>query len=312
MLHESMSDPVSNELVAVNAELATLSCVLEATARKPGNVHPEASFAELTYADFVRSAFLIAPSFVGGSEWSVGRIVLDAVERTRRELVRNTNLGILLLLAPLACVPQGIKLREGIGDVLARLGRDEFGREEAKRVYKAIRLARPGGMGHVDREDVADAPTVTLLDAMRMAADRDRVADQYTANFSTVFAGVDRLVNGGRFSVDWEETVIDLHLWLMAEFPDTLIARKCGRELAEESARRARAVLEAGWPGSASGRRLLSDLDRWLRADGHRRNPGTTADLVAACLFAAFRDGILVPPPIPAAARPFVPMDRGR
>ena len=42
--------------------------------------------------------------------------------------------------------------------------------------------------------------------------------------------------------------------------------------------------------------REFREFDAWLRADGHRRNPGTTADLIAASLFAAFRDGILPMP----------------
>jgi triphosphoribosyl-dephospho-CoA synthase len=240
----------------------------------------------LTYADFVRSAQLIGPSFERAREWSVGRIVLDAVERTRREVATNANLGILLLLAPLASVPAGVSIADGIGGVLAGLTR-----EDARLVYEAIRLANPGGLGQVDREDVAAEPSVTLLDAMRLAADRDRIAEQYASNFSTVRAGAERLAGEDRFRRRWEEAVIDLHLWLMAEFPDTLIARKCGNEVARESALRARAVLDAGWPDGETSAARMVELDAWLRADGNRRNPGTTADLVAASLYAALREG---------------------
>jgi triphosphoribosyl-dephospho-CoA synthase len=265
---------------------AVLACLLEATARKPGNVHAAASFADLTYADFVRSAHLIGPSFEQASAWSVGRIVLDAVERTQRAVGRNTNLGILLLLAPLASVPRGVALRDGIGGVLAGLTR-----EDAALVYEAIRLVNPGGLGRVESEDVAQAPSVTLLEAMRLAADRDMIAAQYANNFSTVLAGAERLADGGRFPERWEAAVIELHLWLMSEFPDTLIGRKCGPETSRESSRLARGVLDAGWPNGETAERRMAELDSWLRADGNRRNPGTTADLVAGCLFAALRDG---------------------
>jgi triphosphoribosyl-dephospho-CoA synthase len=274
-----------------NSNLAAVACWLEATARKPGNVHPAASFADLTYADFVRSAHVIRDSFEHGTEWSVGRIVLDAVERTQRAGGRNTNLGILLLLGPLACVPDGVPIGEGIGDVLAGLTL-----EDAALVYEAIRLAKPGGIGRVEREDVASAPSMTLLEAMRLAADRDQIAAQYVNNFSTVLAGAGRLAAGGRFPSGWEEAVIDLHLWLMAEFPDTLIARKCGLETARESSRRARAVLAAGWPKGDAASNQMAELDMWLRADGNRRNPGTTADLVAGCLYAALRDRLIEAP----------------
>jgi triphosphoribosyl-dephospho-CoA synthase len=276
-----------------NARHAVLACLLEATAHKPGNVHPAASFADLNYGDFVRSAALIAPAFERPVERTVGRIVFDAVERTQRGVGRNTNLGILLLLAPLACVPPSDTLAEGIGNVLAGLTR-----EDAALVYAAIRLANPGGLGRVDQEDVAETPTVTLLEAMRLAADRDQIAAQYASGFADVLAGARRLAASGLFPERWEEGVIGLHLWLMAEFPDTLIRRKCSAQIAGESSRRARAVLEAGWPAEASATRQLDELDAWLRADGNRRNPGTTADLVAGSLFAALREGWIEPPPL--------------
>ncbi len=279
------------------AHCAVLACLLEATARKPGNVHPGASFRDLTYADFVRSAHLIGPTFARAGDWSVGRLVFDAVQRTRREVATNTNLGILLLLAPLASVPAGVSIGDGIGGVLGGLTR-----EDARLVYEAIRLANPGGLGRVEHEDLAAEPSVTLLEAMQLAADRDRIAEQYANNFTAVLAGAERLAAHGakearsEFASHWEEAVIELHLWLMAEFPDTLIGRKCGDEMACESALRARSVLDAGWPdGELSADRMV-ELDAWLRADGNRRNPGTTADLVAGCLFAALREGSIEAP----------------
>jgi triphosphoribosyl-dephospho-CoA synthase len=94
----------------------------------------------------------------------------------------------------------------------------------------------------------------------------------------------------------------------MAEFPDTLIRRKCGVELADESSRRARAVLEAGWPEEDKAAEKMAQLDSWLRADGNRRNPGTTADLVAGSLFAALRDERIEPPQLdPAQVAGFEP-----
>ena len=82
----------------------------------------------------------------------------------------------------------------------------------------------------------------------------------------------------------------------MQHYPDTLIARKCGADVAELAALRAAAVTESGQPGDESYRAALSDLDFWLRSDGHRRNPGTTADFIAAGLFVLLRDGHLKGP----------------
>jgi triphosphoribosyl-dephospho-CoA synthase len=78
----------------------------------------------------------------------------------------------------------------------------------------------------------------------------------------------------------------------MARHPDSLVARKRGPAEADEARCRARAVLDAGWPGAA-GQAEFAALDAWLCAEGHTRNPGTTADLIAACLFVALREGIM-------------------
>jgi len=74
------------------------------------------------------------------------------------------------------------------------------------------------------------------------------------------------------------------------------IARKCGMAEAEEASRRARAVLGAGWPDAEAGRKAFAAFDAWLRADSNRRNPGTSADLVTACIFAALRDNKIMLP----------------
>jgi triphosphoribosyl-dephospho-CoA synthase len=263
-----------------------LACVLEATARKPGNVHPGASFDDLCYADFVRSADAVAPVLARARELGVGQAVLESVRRTRDAAGRNTNLGIVLLLAPLAGVEESQALTAGVPRVLEKLTR-----EDAVLVYSAIRLAQPGGMGEVPEQDLSQEPTETLVEIMRLAAGRDAIAAQYARGFDLVLnAGVPELERRWTESRDWERAVIGLHLWLMARQPDTLIVRKCGMADAQESARRAREVLDAGWPESAAGQRSFEKFDRWLREQGNRRNPGTTADLVTACLFAALRE----------------------
>jgi triphosphoribosyl-dephospho-CoA synthase len=283
------------------AQLALLASVLEATAPKPGNVHPQARFETLTYEDLVRSAAAAAPVFENAVDRGVGETVLDAIRRTRAAVGRNTNLGIALLLAPLAAVADGLPLEAGIGSVLAKLDV-----RDAELAYEAIRLADPGGLGRVDNQDVSEAPSVTLLEAMRLAADRDQIAAQYASDFSTVLDGARRLTRFEPFVERWEEAIVDLHVWLMAQFPDTLIARKCGPGVAAESARMASLILSAGGPYSPIGCSRLRYLDNWLRVDGNRRNPGATADLVAGCLFAALRDGLIDSPALPECALPYL------
>jgi len=262
------------------------ACILEATARKPGNVHPEAGFTDVNYADFVKSADIIAPVLAATRELGLGAAILEATTRTTARTAGNTNLGMILLLAPLAAVDPAVTLKDGVKDVLALTTVDD-----ARLVYRAIRLARPGGLGRVADQDVCDVPDVTLTAAMRLAAERDRIAAQYATGFVDVLdLSAPRLLDWSQPCGDWEHAVIGLQLSLLSEFPDTLIARKCGPAVANDASRRARTVLAAGWPESDEGVQRLNEFDRWLREDGHRRNPGTTADLVAAALFTVLRD----------------------
>lgn len=267
------------------AGICQQACLMEATARKPGNVHPGARFADLCYEDFVQSAHGAAPSLARAGIDGVGSAVREAIRATRQRVGTNTNLGIALLIAPLAAVPLDSTLAAGIEDVLRSLTP-----EDASQVYEAIRLAQPGGMGNVTEGDVADLPPTDLLWAMRQAANRDWIAQQYATGFHDVLHAAVPLLREWRPAAGWEERVIHLHLELMAQWPDTLIARKCGLAIAAESAQRARSVLHSGWPDSVAGQLAIQDFDAWLRFDGHRRNPGTTADAVAATLFAALRD----------------------
>ena len=273
------------------AEQIELACLLEATARKPGNVHPGARFRDLTYEDFLAAAKVIGEPLSNAQSIGLGQAIYNAVEATRQATGTNVNLGIILLLAPLAAVASDCSLKKGVVELLKRTTV-----QDAERVYAAIQVAQPGGMGEVSEQDVNSTPTVTLREAMRFAADRDTIARQYVDNFELVFEACEALCEAWNRWGDWEQAIVYLHVWLMSRVPDTLIARKCGHNVAAEACARADALITASAKTGHFDQRLLQEFDGWLRADGHRRNPGTTADLVAATLFCAFRDGRLTPP----------------
>ena len=146
----------------------------------------------------------------------------------------NTNLGILLLLAPLTKAAAGADLRAGLPRVL-----DDLDVEDARLVYEAIRLANPGGLGRAPEQDVRDEPTQTLREVMALAADRDGIARQYANGFRDVFDdGAPAVLEGIAQTGSMEGAIVYAHLHLMARHPDTLIARKRGPAEAAESARR--------------------------------------------------------------------------
>jgi triphosphoribosyl-dephospho-CoA synthase len=265
------------------------ACLWEVEARKLGNVHPGASFANTTADDFRRSAEAIAQVLALACKQPLGRVIREAVEATQLAVGQNTNLGIILLLAPLAAVPAGQSLRDGVEQVLAATTL-----ADAEELFTAIRLAQPGGLNAAQEQDVRDTPTVTLREAMSLAQDRDMIARQYHNGFQEVFDfGVPALIEGVKFHGNLEAGIVECHCRWLAEFPDSLIARKRGIDVASTVRDRAKALQALGGLRTTEGRSAGREFDAYLRSQGNRLNPGTSADLVAACLFAALRENEL-------------------
>ena len=271
------------------AAAGQLACLLEVSAPKPGNVSPERHFHDTRYEDFLASAVAIGPALSDAWQQPLGTTIRTAVEATRRWTKSNTNLGIVLLLAPLAraALRTGGTLRERLERVLA-----ETTVADAAQVYAAIRRAGPGGLGETATEDVSEAPTVTLRKAMALAADRDAVAREYVTDFALTFeVGVPAIRAARQEGLAWTEAAVEAYLTLLASTADTHIARKLGQAEADSVSRRAAEVRAAGGTRSAAGRNALAALDAELRDPRNRRNPGTTADLTCAALFVVILEG---------------------
>jgi tetrahydromethanopterin:alpha-L-glutamate ligase len=287
---ESSDQRTSPEPSALTpGRLAQVACLLEVSARKAGNVHRFDDLAGLHFVDFLLSAAAIVEPLDRARTLGLGRAIYDSIEATRRVVSTNTNLGMVLLLTPLAAVPAGEDLVTGVERVLAATTVDD-----ARLVYGAIRLAQPGGLGEVSDQDVANQPTITLRAAMILAAERDSIARQYANGFRDVLgqalAGLRRYLQSGR---PLETAIVSAFLDLLASNPDSLIARKHGQALASEVSRRAGEILAAGWPERESARQLFAEFDARLRRPDRPLNPGTTADLITAALYAALREGTI-------------------
>ena len=269
---------------------AQLACVLEASADKPGNITPRHDFTDTSYEDMLRSAIALGPELGRAAERGVGDTVLAAVRATRRVAGANTNLGIALLLAPLAhAALLGGALRARVNDVLGALTLDD-----ARAAYAAIREAGPGGLDEPVEHDVHAAPTVTLRDAMAAAARRDSVAAEYATGYAVTFElGLPALARALDDGLGPRAATVEVYLGLLAAVPDTLVARKRGRRAAERVSAGAASVLAAGGVRGDAGRAALQAFDDSLRQDGNALNPGTTADVVTAVLFVALLEGVL-------------------
>ena len=274
------------------AAAAQLACLLEVSAPKPGNVSPGRHFGDTRYEHFLASAAAIGPAFHAAATQPLGVTIRQAIEATARWAPANTNLGIVLLLAPLArTVELGPGVRPQHRD--DSTFRDELRRvleattvADARDVYAAIRLASPGGLGRAEHQDVAQEPTLPLIDVMRLAADRDGIAREYATTFATTFeTSVPALRRARGDGLSWDDAIVETFLDVLAAAPDTHIARRAGLAAAADVSGLARDVRAAGGVRSAAGRASLAAMDAALRDPRNRANPGATADLTAAAVF---------------------------
>ncbi|BAN24818.1 triphosphoribosyl-dephospho-CoA synthase [Caballeronia insecticola] len=264
------------------------ACRLDVETQKPGNVSVASAGHGMTSAQFVASAGTAAEGlFTPGAR--VGARILDAVRRTFDAVGCNTNLGIVLLAAPLCAALERFAPHEAVDAsrwraatvrVLAELDIDD-----ARLAYRAIALANPGGLGDAPEQPVHAPPTVTLRAAMTLAAERDSIARQYANGFADIFgAGLDA-ANALTPATD-HRAMLDVFLTFLSAWPDSHIVRKQGAAVAQSVTRDA-ALHRADW--RAAGRNVQSaELDAWdagLKARGI--NPGTSADLAVATLFVA-------------------------
>jgi triphosphoribosyl-dephospho-CoA synthase len=292
------------------AAAAQLACLLEATAPKPGNVSPGRHFADARFEDFLASAAAIGPALAGADREPLGVTIRQAVEATSAWSRSNTNLGLILLLAPLvkaACVARRSVDRhsggrwspehaDAIDDATLRVALrgvlESTSINDARNVYAAIRLARPGGLGRAEEQDVADEPDVPLLETMVLAAGRDGIANEYATAFEVTFElAAPALAAARTDGLSWDVAVVETFLTVLAARPDTHIARRAGGRLAEEVSQRAAAALAAGGVRTVTGRRTIDEMDASLRDPENRANPGTTADLTAAAIFVVLLGG---------------------
>jgi triphosphoribosyl-dephospho-CoA synthase len=270
---------------------AAAACILEASVPKAGNVHPGRSFADLDHEDFVAAALAIAPVFDRAADAPLGATVRAAVAASAAVTRSNANLGIVLALAPLVALPQAA----GSGaDAVTNDGLDALWATltpaDAADVWEAIRLARPGGLGRSDRDDLAGPPPPDLRAAMAHAADRDQIAALWSRGYAGLLAGpVADLEREFAAGAGLADAIARGHLAQLARQPDSLIARRHGPAAAAEVCRQAAAIMQMS---AEAWRPAAAAFDAALRMPPGI-NPGTTADLIATALYILLDDAVL-------------------
>ncbi|GAB6142373.1 triphosphoribosyl-dephospho-CoA synthase [Methylosoma difficile] len=268
------------------------ACEIELQAFKPGNVSVYAEGHDMTVADFRISAEVSVQPLCN-FDMGLGERIFNAVKATREAVGCNTNLGILLLCAPLIEAAYLLKsaqtLRQSLHQVLANTSI-----HDADWVFKAIVLASPGGLGNAEQQDVNADASVTLTEAMRLAADKDRIALQYLTGYQDIF---DLSMPSYYNSMDkWASrnwAAVAVYADLLAKFPDSHIERKYGsvhsKWVAETMLKLSDELAKAECPEQVMP--LLYRIDEGFKSKGI--NPGTAADLTVATVLAVFIEGVI-------------------
>lgn len=282
------------------------ACYADVQAFKPGNVGIHANGHGMQAEQFIRSADLIAPVLAQPGS-SVGERIERAVDLTMTQVGCNTNLGIILLLAPLAQAALSPGPSDRLQERLSRVLR-ALTQADAAATYRAIRQAGPGGLGQSPEQDVRQTPGVTLLEAMRLAADRDFIARQYAQDYADIFAlGLPALAEGWARGWGPEWGAVACYLAFLARLPDTHVQRKYGLQAAKMVCREAAGVetdFKACENSTTAFNKLLS-FDNKLKQGGY--NPGTSADLTVASWTACRLQTLLKEAPSLDAARGMQP-----
>ncbi len=303
-------------------QCAILAILLEVSGYpKPGNVHRVRDSPETRFEHFLAGAVAIGPAMgklaengfkaetgeISLRDISVGRFILEAVDATAKwQRGGNTNLGTVLLFSPLSaaagmCIASsgGVSVDELRGNVVKVI--DGTTVDDAVKVYDAIQLAKPGGMGKVSVLDVNDPESkrkiasagLTLKDVFAVSAGWDGISEEWVNGMRTVFTiGYPAFKKHYAATGDVNVATVNTFLTILSEKPDTLIARKAGADAARYVSSKAEAILNAGGIETPGGRRLCWMLDEELHKAKGKLNPGTTADLTAASIFVCLLEGL--------------------
>lgn len=315
-----MIDKMQFDLAQCISECLQLAVLLEVSSYpKPGNVHRTADFKKTRYEHFLASAVAVTPHFklaaergmmlstgkAGLDQINIGEIIKNAVENVDEwQHGENTLLGTIILLTPIA-VAAGMTLAEDSFSInklreKMRIIVESTTPADAVAVYDAIEIAKPGGLGKAPKLDVTDSASkqkiledeVTLFDVFKIASKYDSITYEWINNYPITFdLGYPYFIQQLEKTKDVNTATVHTFLKILAEIPDTLIARKAGLAKAKEVSAQAKQVLEMGGLTTQPSKDRLWKLDEKLRDSTHQLNPGTTADIIAAVLAVSILNG---------------------
>lgn len=261
-------------------------CDVEMESLKPGNVHKYSKSHDMTTKDFFRSS-LIVSKYLSQNNLSLGKKIINTVMQIQKKIKKNTNLGIILMLAPIVVVVE----KEGLIEEKRLLMKIKslIKKQNVKNsfpIFKAISLTAPGGLGKSKKYDVNTLPKTTIYQAMKFSKEKDLIALQYFNGFEDIFkTGLPAFKTFYKKwgKINWALTGV--YLTFLKKFKDTHIIRKKGNKIAEKVRKDAKKyyIMAKNSTNITTLKKKLLIFDKKLKSEGI--NPGTTADLTVATLF---------------------------
>ena len=249
---------------------------------KPGNVNIKSPHSDTNAEDYLESSLLSSKELFK-PDYSLGERILNSIKITRSKIKTNTNLGIILLCAPIihACIYfNNLTMREGIKKILS-----SSTVKDTQDLCMAINISAPGGLGTREIYDTASKPTVSILEIMNHSASYDRISYQYSHDYSDIFDFIiPRLVFLNKKHNSLDISLSLMFMEILAKIPDSHISRKFDDKIAKKTSNNASDLLKIldreYSPDYLADR--LNNLDYEYKKKGI--NPGTTADLLVASL----------------------------
>ena len=283
-IFESWSTKIRHRLHDPIALLYWSACVRDLTALKPGNVHCYADGHGLTTEHFLASAYASA-STIAHPALGLGQRIIQSVRATQEAVATNTNLGIILLCAPIVHGYRNFSqagLRQSIQNVIT-----ESGVEDAELILNAIRIASPSGLGESAEHDVFEHAAAGIQTIMKFAESRDLLARQYSSGFLDIFeTGFPAIEEVQAKKFGRNEIATAVYLTYLSRFHDSHVLRQHGSNVAEE----VKSVGEKLYAHCKRANSINDMHDELMYYDTEWKqrhiNPGTSADLTVATLFA--------------------------
>ncbi|WP_457612458.1 triphosphoribosyl-dephospho-CoA synthase [Methanocaldococcus sp.] len=264
-----------------------IACCLEVSSFKPGNVHRNRDFEDIKYHHFLASgvAFGEAIYEVSLEKNRVGYYIKKAIVLSKKWSPTNANLGIILLHVPIALAFGRVKKfdENKVRRELLKIAKESTV-DDVIHLYEAINIAKPKLSKAKKGPDVSSEEAIkeikekgyNLYDIFKFSADHDNIGKEWVTSFSISFEGYKKLEEF--YEDDINLAITKLFLYLLSKYPDSLIIKKKGLEIAKIISKKAENIL------NNFSLEKVKEFDNFLSREGNKLNPGTTADLVASSI----------------------------